>query len=337
VTPISASPRAAALWPRDIGSFCAARREKRLRDALLDADGAKPLVRPRWNALRLRSWPSSTPTSCSFNGEGMIHERSAHATRLAGALALAARLGRRVGVVNQTVDLREGGDRAAAIACAYRRLDIVEARDAASVAALQGWGVAQARLVPDAAFVAPWPGMDGDSGLEPSSLGLPARYVAVTASSALSRRDLEPFRRICAAASAAFKAPAIAIASAKTDLRLARRLGVPMVTASASLDQAIAAIAGAKALVGGRYHPMILAARAGVPIVGLDGNTFKSSGLLRLLDYPIASVRWDDPAAQGLAIERAALGRATLSPALRANAARLGEAVLSTPLLGSAV
>lgn len=264
-----------------------------------------------------------------FNGEGMIHDRSGYAIRLVGAMALASRLGLRVIATNHTVDAAPGGRLAQAVAAVYPTLDRVYVRETASFDALRALGVGNATLVADAAFVAPAPSTEA-AAAACAALALPSRFVAVTGSSALKpRRDRAVFTRFCATLREGFGLPLVALASTRTDLRLAQATAAAgadlrIIDDSISWSDVMAVIARAEVLAGGRFHSMIFATRAGVPILPMGGNTHKNAGLADLLEYPIVSPAWNDAAALTAAVDRIRREPAELGARLATSAAKLG-------------
>ena len=59
-------------------------------------------------------------------------------------------------------------------------------------------------------------------------------------------------------------------------------------------DRAMAVIAKAYVVIGGRQHPNIFAAMQTVPFIPLKGNTHKMEGVVELLKYPMDVLDWND-------------------------------------------
>ncbi len=72
-------------------------------------------------------------------------------------------------------------------------------------------------------------------------------------------------------------------------LPLCRRRDIPYVASKANLFAGASLLAGARAYVGGRYHPAIMASLGGAPCTILGSNAHMAEGLQHVLDY-------DDPA-----------------------------------------
>ncbi len=264
-----------------------------------------------------------------MNGEGMIHSRSGHLVRLLGSLEYARRSGAQVAVVNQTVDVTPGEWKADLLSTVYSDLPLVCARDNASLALLHRLGIGHAILMPDAAFSTPCPSPDAIREVA-GRLGLPEAFIAVTGSSALSKRDVDLFGSVLRKVRAMFDLPVVLLASTKTDLRLGEALvarGEDLRILDASLDwrDAVCVIATARGLVGGRFHPMVFAALVGTPQIGFEGNTHKVRGLMEMLDYPLGEASWRDEAGQEKALTALARDGRALAVSSEDSAARLAK------------
>jgi hypothetical protein len=229
-----------------------------------------------------------------FNGEGAIHARSGHLIRLMGMLWYFKHAGCFVSALNQTVDL--GGPSLArqVVAHVYRALDFVSAREPVSFRELVALGV-RAQLVPDAAYALPRLS-ETQIGELTAGLNLPARFIGVTGSSALSKSSTRTMDRLLTLIRAHYPMPIVFLANAKTDIALARALrrkhGFLIVQPPVRHEQAMAVVARAHLIVGGRQHPNIFAAMHRVPFVPFRGNTHKMEGVVELLGYPLRVLPW---------------------------------------------
>lgn len=236
------------------------------------------------------------PDRLYFNGEGDIHSRSGHLVRLLGIAMLYKELGAEVYAVNQSVDLEKDSRAANLVRIAYRSFDFVSVREPCSLRLLQGLGLDNVALVPDAAFSVT-PATGEEIRKTASNLGLPARYVCLTGSSDLNAKSAQPLLTVFESLKQITGLPIVMLASTKTDKALANRLqavdpDVRVVTDEFDYRTAIAVIAGSELLAGGRFHLAIFAAIQGTPIVPFEGNTHKIKGLVELLSYPVDSLDW---------------------------------------------
>ncbi|NER07382.1 MAG: hypothetical protein F6K17_34870 [Okeania sp. SIO3C4] len=78
------------------------------------------------------------------------------------------------------------------------------------------------------------------------------------------------------------------VESCRTDQFLydvAQRTNIPVIPSKINLIQAISILGSADVVVGGRYHPAIMASLGGTPCVLFDSNSHKTSSLQDLLGY----------------------------------------------------
>lgn len=231
-----------------------------------------------------------------FNGEGAIHDRSGHYFRLLGSLLAFKMSGKRVYSLNQTVDIRPGSRHARMMQVVYPQLDRVAVREPVSFRLLQSLGI-RCELIGDAAYALPrLP--DDERERRFAKFGIAKPFIAITASSAMkrNRKAVRQVERLVNVAKS-FGRPVVFLANTKTDLYVARKLAPRhdlRVVGYADADylDAIALIAHADLVIGGRQHPNIFAAKYGVPFIGLAGNTHKMSGVAELLGYPVPVFTW---------------------------------------------
>ncbi|MCW8821293.1 MAG: polysaccharide pyruvyl transferase family protein, partial [Sulfurovum sp.] len=92
--------------------------------------------------------------------------------------------------------------------------------------------------------------------------------------------------------------PIYFLANTKTDMYLAKKLkekyGFSIFSVPEKHDRAMAVIAKAYIVIGGRQHPNIFAAMQGVPFIPLQGNTHKMEGVVELLNYPLPVLKWNE-------------------------------------------
>lgn len=272
-----------------------------------------------------------------LNGEGMIHKDSGHFFRLLGIMAAAKRSGAKTAAINQSVDVDVASPMAELLSTVYGGLDAVHVRDTKSLDLVRALNIDSVKLVPDAAFATPVP--------EPTfianttrKLALEPKFIVMTGSSSLNRHTTHQFDEIFTRVSETFEMPVAVLASTKTDLRLGQALkdkgrDLHLISAETPLDEVVAVISAAQALIGGRFHPMIFAALCGTPFIGFAGNTHKTAGLVDLLNYPIAQIEWQDLSAFAAALDRLKKGREELANILKVNANTRASEFLNMRLL----
>ena len=71
---------------------------------------------------------------------------------------------------------------------------------------------------------------------------------------------------------------------------LCDRLDLPYVPSTANLFAGTGLLAGARAFVGGRYHPAVMASLGGTPCTFLQGHEHEADRLLHVLEYDTSAV-----------------------------------------------
>ena len=93
-----------------------------------------------------------------------------------------------------------------------------------------------------------------------------------------------------------YRLPIVFLANAKTDIALAEALKVHhnliVIKPPVKYEQAMAIIAKAHLIIGGRQHPNIFATMHHVPFIPFRGNTHKMQGVVELLGYPLEVLPW---------------------------------------------
>lgn|GEM_PF-831569 len=277
-------------------------RERRIISCIRDTSGDLHKLSRALEKLNCTLPIEPLPDRLYLNGEGMMHRNSGHLIVLLGLLALIKRRGGWCAAVNQTIDITGRPDLESLVSSVFKSLDHVTVRDPISLRSLHDLGVHQATLVPDAAFVTPMLD-DTETRERMSQLNLPPRYIALTGSSSLHRGSIPAMHRMMQAIRKVIDLPLVLLSSTKTDTALGTALKrkdptLRMIEApAADYRDAIAAIANAHLLVGGRFHPMIFAALAGTPIVAFEGNTWKLHGLCEMLNYDVPVLNWNSESA----------------------------------------
>lgn len=271
--------------------------EKKLANAILKDDRVNVLK--NLNKLNIdKSFFEGFDTVC-FNGEGAIHSKSWHLIRLMGMLYEFKKRGAFVSALNQTVDLGNNKLIQDVVKKVYSMVDYLAVREPVSQRELQKLGL-NPELVADAAYALGSLSKEEVEELT-SDLNLPQKFVAVTGSSYLkrSRKSIKLMDKLLIEIQKFYKdMPIYFLANAKTDMYIAKKLkskyrftifGFPE-----KHDKAMAVIAKAYVVIGGRQHPNIFAAMQGIPFMPLKGNTHKMEGVVELLKYPMDVLSWND-------------------------------------------
>jgi len=237
-------------------------------------------------------------THVCFNGEGAIHHRSGHMILLMGLLYMAKQQGKYVAAVNQTIDLGGKKTLETLLTKVYNQLDFVSVREPLSYEYTQKIGVEKVHLIPDAVYGLPIMTITQTARLR-DVFSLPEKYVAITGSSILKRNQtsLNKVRKIVQYVQDYFHLPIVFMANAKTDIWIAHKLkkefDLTIIEPPVKYQDAMAIIAGATCLIGGRQHPNIFAFIYKVPYVPFAGNTFKNEGVSKLQHYPLLPLSWE--------------------------------------------
>ncbi|KIM06050.1 MAG: hypothetical protein KN64_00665 [Sulfurovum sp. AS07-7] len=271
--------------------------EKKLANAILKDDRVNVLK--NLNKLNIdKSFFEGFDTVC-FNGEGAIHSKSGHLIRLMGMLYEFKKRGAFVSALNQTVDLGNNKLIQDVVKKVYSMVDYLAVREPVSQRELQKLGL-NPELVPDAAYALGSFSIEKVEALT-SDLNLPQKFVAVTGSSYLkrNRKSIKLMDKLLAEIQKFYKdIPIYFLANAKTDMYIAKKLkskyGFTIFGYPEKHDRAMAVIAKAYVVIGGRQHPNIFAAMQSVPFVPLKGNTHKMEGVVELLKYPMDVLSWND-------------------------------------------
>ena len=235
-----------------------------------------------------------------FNGEGAIHSKSGHLLRLMGMLYEFKKRGAFVSALNQTVDLGDNELLKKVVQKVYSMVDYLAVREPVSQRELQKLGLEPA-LIGDAAYALGKFSDEKIASLIPD-LKLPSKFIVVTGSSYLKRnkKSIKMMDNLFSEIEKFYQGiPIYFMANAKTDIYLAHKLqskyGYTIFAApKEKYERAIAVIAKAHLVIGGRQHPNIFAAMQGVPFVPLAGNAHKMEGVIELLQYPINVLKWNE-------------------------------------------
>ncbi|GIU00852.1 hypothetical protein TSL6_13580 [Sulfurovum sp. TSL6] len=233
-----------------------------------------------------------------FNGEGAVHSKSGHIRVFMGLLYIAKKQGKVVAAINQTIDLNDEPILEAVLSKVYNSVDFVSVREPISYEYAIKIGIRNVKLIPDAVYGLPK--MDKYEINEiVSKYQVPDRYITVTGSSILKRdkKSLIQVKKIIQYLQEYFHMPIVFMANAKTDIWIAHKLenefNLTIIEPPTKYQDAMAIIANAEILVGGRQHPNIFAYIYEVPYVPFSGNTFKNEGVAKLQNYPLVPLSWN--------------------------------------------
>jgi polysaccharide pyruvyl transferase WcaK-like protein len=233
-----------------------------------------------------------------FNGEGAIHYKSGHLILLMALLMLAKYQNKTVSSINQTVDLGGKNNLEKLLTTVYNKLDFVSVREPLSLEYLHKLGLQNIKLIPDAVY-----GLKKMNNNEINEIiskyKIADPYIALTGSSILKRdkKSISYLKNILDILTKHVKLPIIFMANAKTDIWLANKLknqyDFTIIQPPTKYKEAMAIIAKATMLIGGRQHPNIFAYIYHTPYIPFEGNTFKNKGVALLQQYPIKPLNWD--------------------------------------------
>ncbi|MCK5515443.1 MAG: polysaccharide pyruvyl transferase family protein, partial [Desulfobulbaceae bacterium] len=195
----------------------------------------------------------------------------------------------------QTVDVKDNLQGQEVLAKVYSMLDYVAAREPVSERELVSLGI-DAKLIPDAAYALPRLSAE-QIELHTKNMNLPPKFIGVTGSSALKKSSVDMMGFVLKLIKEHYRLPIVFLANAKTDIALAKALkdkyGLLVVQPPVKYQQAMAVIAKAHLVIGGRQHPNIFAAMHHVPFIPFAGNTHKMNGVIELLGYPTQVIPWE--------------------------------------------
>ncbi len=223
-----------------------------------------------------------------FQGEGTIGPQSMfRSLRLLALPYLAVHRHRKpVLSLNQSLYAADAGD-AALIRSLFGTFRMVALREAASYRFARHIGLDHAVICPDFAFRQtrpPLPKVSEDA----------SGYFCVSGSAAREAFDPRTLRRILRRIVDEHGLRPVFLSSRAKDARELGAIldGLPEARILSSTDLPDAAqlaeiLAGARFVIGGRYHTAIAALTQGVPVVLLPGNTHKNEGLAAMLDLPL--------------------------------------------------
>lgn len=224
-----------------------------------------------------------------FQSEGtMDGQRFTTAERLLLMPSVAADLGLPVLALNGSAEsFSKEFERA--LVGVYRRFSLIQMREPRSVSYLQGLGLNGVGLNPDSAFLAK------TDDVEPPLSG---PYICVTGSAVIRQQPWEEWFAATVQAARARGLGVVLLCSGPGDIKTLgawpAQEGVVSLPLSTSYQGVARVLAGAKALIGGRYHMQILAATVGTPIVFMPSGSHKTEGLLELLGDARPAVEFAD-------------------------------------------
>lgn len=216
------------------------------------------------------------------NGEGTLHSQP-QATRWITATTALVRLHKKpLWIVNCSLKCR-GDDTEPLFKSFFDSAEHVAAREPVSFREMKDIGVVAVQAADCAFLTQPAPKEETVEILD--RVGIREPFAVLTGSASVHRWPVEHQKEVVAS----LKSHGLNVLYTHSDRRDAdnvRALG-PMPTVShheASFAQLTAIQSQAEIVVGGRFHPTILAALVGTPFVAVPSNTHKMSGLMEMLD-----------------------------------------------------
>ncbi len=217
------------------------------------------------------------------NGEGTLHPQP-QALRWICSVTQMARLHKKpLWVVNCSLKCR--GDKTEPLFAAFfKQAEHVAAREPVSFREMLAIGASAVQAADCAWLTDPAPVEDARTVV--SNAGVIGDFAVMTGSASVQKWPVAHQASVIAA----LRARGLDILYTHSDRRdvtnlAAVGLQLPVVTHREASFQQLTAIQGlAKIVVGGRFHPTILAALVGTPFVAVPSNTHKMSGLMEMLD-----------------------------------------------------
>jgi polysaccharide pyruvyl transferase WcaK-like protein len=219
------------------------------------------------------------------NGEGTLHPQPQALRWVCSVTQLARQLKKPYWVVNCSLKCR--GDKTEPLFAAFLKgADHVAAREPVSYREMVAIGADAVQAADCAWLTQPAPVEEARTIL--TREGVETKFAVMTGSASIHKWPIEHQRAV---ADALWKRElrVVYTYSDMKDADSAYKLGfdgrAPMVThKEASFQQLTAIQSLAEIVVGGRFHPTILAALVGTPFVAVPSNTHKMSGLMEMLD-----------------------------------------------------
>lgn len=213
------------------------------------------------------------------NGEGTLHPQKQLRRWLPAICLLQRRYPKPMWIVNTSISFR-GSDQEMMFDQFLRCASYIAVRDHYSYRELQEHGIACTQAA-DCAF------LTEPSSAEPilRTLGVKGPYAVLTGSIESKSWSMDILRSVVE--HLRDKGLAVVFTSSTTQDELLYKklhMDIPLVThVDADYRVLMGLQAGAEILVGGRYHPTILAALTGTPFVALPSNTTKMDALMEVL------------------------------------------------------
>jgi polysaccharide pyruvyl transferase WcaK-like protein len=246
-------------------------------DLVADDARANFLVRYLITKRLAHVWRSSD--LIIVNGEGTLHPQKQLRRWLPAICLLQRRYPKPMWVVNTSISFR-GSDQEMMFDQFLRCASYIAVRDHYSYRELQQHGIACTQSA-DCAF------LTEPSSPEPILRGLSvvAPYAVLTGSIESKSWSTEVLRNVVEHLRDKGFAVIFTSSSTQDDLLYKKlHMDIPLVThTDANYRELMGLQAGAEVLVGGRYHPTILAALSGTPFVALPSNTTKMDALMEVL------------------------------------------------------
>lgn len=172
---------------------------------------------------------------------------------------------------------------------AFARFDLLACRELASWKYAQQLGLRHAVVLPDSAFLAQ---ADTSELTEVCTPHLPDAYFCVSGGATMAAMDVQQYAQVLHRIAEDHQLAPVCCLSTKQDEPMWRELSrlrndVCRISPDASYQQVVGILAGARFQVGARYHISILAAVAGTPFIPISSNSFKTEGLVELLNWPV--------------------------------------------------
>lgn len=226
-----------------------------------------------------------------FNGEGAMHDKSGNVIKFLGILKLAKANGLKVAAVNQTLDFNKDSSDVRVLRNVYNQLNFVSVREGLSLQKCKDLGVLGVKLIPDAVYA-----LDCFY-----SINQKKNKIVFTGSSALrkNKKNIKFFQELIERIENIYPDfELVFLVNAKTDRYIAENIkNIKKYRIFYSCNNyldAIKEISESKLMIGGRQHPLIFSYLCKSPFVPLVGNSHKNHGVIKLQNYPISPVGFNE-------------------------------------------
>lgn len=235
-----------------------------------------------------------------WNPAGEIHPkgRSDEVFLILLMVRLAQRLGKPVAIVNHSLEATDAVlNRLLVHVYAHAQFVTVREQGSYDRGIALGFPAAPMRIVPDLAFMLARPGFLPELD-EPPAEALAPRSIVLSINGLEASRGGDGWERLITGLRALDRPIVFISNSMKDDIPFARMMAqhthVEFRVDQPSFREMVRLYRGASMVISSRLHASIFAMCAQVPVLSIEPQLFKLTGILDQLDYPIPTVRMGD-------------------------------------------